>query len=236
MLEPYHGGIVELIRTSPYLTRFPASLDRSLFSATRRFRVAAGRVRPLPDWWDGDGAPLVYVTFGSVTGNLPMAAAAYRAVLDAVTGLPVRVLLTTGNTTDGSGFGPVPTNVHVQAWVPQDDVLAHAAVVVCHGGSGTTFGALAAGVPVVVVPLFADQPANGKKVAAAGAGLVVESDPDASGAIDMVTPEDAPRIRAAIDTVLAEVSYRQAAGLIAEEMRSLPAIDEVLASAAPGSG
>ena len=44
----------------------------------------------------------------------------------------------------------------------------------CHGGSGTTLGALAAGLPLVIVPLFADQPANAKRVAEVGAGLVVE--------------------------------------------------------------
>ena len=55
------------------------------------------------------------------------------------------------------------------------------AVVVGHGGSGTTFGALAAGVPVVIVPLFADQFANAERVAEAGAALVVEPDRRAAG-------------------------------------------------------
>jgi hypothetical protein len=42
-----------------------------------------------------------------------------------------------------------------------------------HGGSGTADGALAAGVPVVVVRLFADQFENGRRLADGGAGLVV---------------------------------------------------------------
>jgi len=54
--------------------------------------------------------------------------------------------------------------VHVEAWVPQADALAAATVVVCHGGSGTTFGTLAAGLPLVIVPMFADQPANARLV------------------------------------------------------------------------
>lgn len=48
----------------------------------------------------------------------------------------------------------------------------HANVVVCHGGSGTAFGALAAGVPLIICPLFADQSSNGQLIASAGAGLV----------------------------------------------------------------
>ena len=76
------------------------------------------------------------------------------------------MLLTTGTDLD---LGAVPTNVHVERWVPQADVLAHASVVVGHGGSGTTLGALGAGQPLVVVPLFADQPNNAARVAIASA-------------------------------------------------------------------
>lgn len=231
-LEPYGEGIVERIRRSPYLTRFPVSLDPTPFTTTRRYRDAsAARSRPRPDWWGADDRPLVYVTFGSVTGSMPIAAAAYRAALDAVAGLPARVLLTVGRTTDVAALGSIPENVHVEAWVPQDDVLARAAVVVCHGGSGTTFGALAAGVPLVFVPLFADQPANARSVATAGAGLVVEADPGGrsapAGAV--VGPGTALRVRSAIETVLADASYREAARRIGAEMRSAPNIDEAIA-------
>jgi UDP:flavonoid glycosyltransferase YjiC (YdhE family) len=43
------------------------------------------------------------------------------------------------------------------------DTATSADLVVCHGGSGTAFGALAAGVLIVVVPLFADQFENGRR-------------------------------------------------------------------------
>jgi UDP:flavonoid glycosyltransferase YjiC (YdhE family) len=51
-------------------------------------------------------------------------------------------------------------------------VVAEAAAVVCHGGSGTVLGTLSAGVPLIVVPLFADQADNARRVEAVGAGLV----------------------------------------------------------------
>jgi UDP:flavonoid glycosyltransferase YjiC (YdhE family) len=236
VLEPYGSGIVDRIHASPYLTRFPASLDASPFATTRRFReadVVGGE--PLPAWWEVDDAPLVYVTFGSVTGTLPIAPAVYRAALGAVAGLPARVLLTIGRSTDRAELGPIPANVHLEAWVPQSRVLGQAAVVVCHGGSGTTFGALAAGVPLVVVPLFADQPANARLVASARAGLVIDSESGPGDVIGSIGPEDAPRIRAAIETVLADGSYREAASRIADEIRVFPTIDHVVATLAAES-
>ncbi len=54
-------------------------------------------------------------------------------------------------------------------------MTAGATMVVCHGGAGTTFGALESGVPVIAVPFLADQPTNAGIVTAAGAGLTVDS-------------------------------------------------------------
>jgi UDP:flavonoid glycosyltransferase YjiC (YdhE family) len=101
-----------------------------------------------------------------------------------------------------------------------------------HGGSGTADGALAAGVPVVVVPLFADQFENGRRLADGGAGLVVaateatdapRSSPDRAGG-------RAPRIAAGITSVLATPSDRRNARRIAAEMASARTADEVLAA------
>ena len=142
---------------------------------TRRFRAPRGEGdRPLPDWWNGSRAPLVYVSFGTVLGHMTMAADVYRTAIDAVAGIDARVLLTVGRGFDPEQLDDLPAHVHVERWVDQAVALGEAEVVVCHGGSGTTFGALAAGVPVVIVPLFADQFANGTKVTEAGAGIVVE--------------------------------------------------------------
>jgi hypothetical protein len=118
--------------------------------------------RGAPDWWTAGEAPLVYVTFGSVAGGMAMAAAVYPAAIEAVAVLDVRVLLTVGHDTDHDAFGAMPANVRVESWAPQADALAVATAVVCHGGSGSTLGALAAGLPLVVVPRFADQPDNAR--------------------------------------------------------------------------
>jgi UDP:flavonoid glycosyltransferase YjiC (YdhE family) len=232
VLEEFHEGLAERLRRSPYLTRFPAALDPSPYSATRRFRERPPeRSGALPDWWRGSTVPLIYVTFGSVAGQFATAKSAYSAALAAVDGLDARVLVTVGHATDIDAL-IAPANVHIEAWIPQDDVLRDAALVVAHGGSGTTFGALAAGVPLVLVPLFADQPVNADRVAAAGAGLVVEQDERRTTGVRTIGTEDAPRLRAAIETILNESSYTRAARMIAEQMHACPLIDDLVAALA----
>jgi MGT family glycosyltransferase len=142
---------------------------------------------------------------------LPHAGALYKQAIVAAGEVPARVLITVGNDTDLDALDAAPPNVRVERFVPQRDVFGHASVVVSHGGSGTTLGALAAGLPLVVVPLFADQPDNARRVAAVGAGVVSEPAPEP--------------LAAAIQTVLTEPGYATAAGAIALEIASLPPAD-----------
>ena len=89
-LEEHRKGLVEEVFASPYLTRFPASLDPSSFPTTARFREPSPSVpRPLPEWWHGSKAPLIYVTFGTVLGYMLMATDVYRSTLRAIDCLPV---------------------------------------------------------------------------------------------------------------------------------------------------
>jgi MGT family glycosyltransferase len=182
---------------------------------------------PLPDWWPGDRRPLVYVTFGSVIGHLKEAVGVFRSALEAVSGLPARVLLTAGHATNIAGLGEIPKNARVEPWVAQQDVLAHADIVVCHGGSGTTFGALAAAVPLVICPLFADQAANGRVIENARAGVVVASRVLRPGEVRGLGPDDVAPLRAAIANVLDQPAYRQAAEGIAAELAAAPTLGQV---------
>jgi UDP:flavonoid glycosyltransferase YjiC (YdhE family) len=229
-LEDHRRGLVAELRRSPYLTRFPGALDPSPFPRTIRFREhAMPSAGPLPDWWHGSAAPLIYMTFGTVLGHMSIAAAVYRSALAAVEGSGARILVTVGRRFGVSELGPLPNNVHVEAWVDQTDVVNEADLVVCHGGSGTVFGALAAGVPVVVVPVFADQFENGRRVAAAGAGLIVDAAPEGCGAPRrVITETDAPRIAAAIEAALGTTSYAQQARRVARDMAATPTVDAVL--------
>ena len=231
-LESHRRGLVEELRVSPYLSRFPASLDPSPFPTTVRFHEhlqAGGQATELPDVWGGSEAPLVYMTFGTVLGGMSVAPSVYRTAMKAVERLELRVLLTVGRRFDRSRLGPVPPNVRVENYVDHARVLNQASLVVAHGGSGTVFGSLAAGVPLVVVPLFADQFENGRRIAEAGAGVLVEPSRPGLGEVDT------PRIAEAITNVLASPSCRRWAGCLAAEMAATHSVDEVLTGQLAGT-
>jgi UDP:flavonoid glycosyltransferase YjiC (YdhE family) len=64
----------------------------------------------------------------------------------------------------------VPDNAHVEQFLPHATILARAACAVTHGGAGVTQKALAAGVPVCVVPFGRDQLEVARRVEVADAG------------------------------------------------------------------
>jgi UDP:flavonoid glycosyltransferase YjiC (YdhE family) len=182
-------------------------------SAFHRFHApSSAGTAPRPAEWGEPGLPLVYVTFGTVAGSLPPFAGVFREALDALADLDVRVLMTAGRKLDIEALGPLPANAQVLAWLPQDDVLAHADAMIGHGGFGTTLGALAAGVPQVVVPLFSfDQIVNGDHVAAVGAGLTTGR---GEGAVE--------RAAAEIPRLLSDPAYAESARRVAAALRDLP--------------
>jgi MGT family glycosyltransferase len=155
---------------------------------------------------------LVYVTFGSVAGGMGFFPDFYQGVVTAIAKLPVRVLLTVGDAGDPALLGPLPENVHVERWWPQQQVMPYTAAIVTHGGFGTTMLGLSSGLPMVCIPLFAlDQYYNARRVQAIGAGIALEDGP---GAIS--------RVRGALESVLNDDSYRAAAGGVATEIAHLP--------------
>ncbi len=212
------GTAALVMRTVPTLTCVPAVLDaaRPVGSTqtgpVRRFRddSLVSHQGRLPQPWGDQSHPLVYVSFGSVAAGLGGFAGMYPEVLSAFAEEPVRILLTTGHGIDPAELAPLPANAHIERWWPQADVMPHAAAVVGHGGFGTTMAALAAGVPQIVIPLFAlDQRINAEHVAALGAGLNLDGGPAAIAEL----PEATARL-------LAAASHREAAHAVADEIAS----------------
>lgn len=223
MLPP--DSLIDAVASEPLLSSVPESLDRAgdhtyvEDSVAFRFRdePPTRSHTPLPAWGD-PAMPLVYVTFGSVTGSLPPFARVFRDALDGLADLPIRVFMTVGRRVDIAGLGPVPANARVEAWWPQSDVLADAALVLGHGGYGTTMGAVSAGVPQVVAPIFtSDQVINSRHVASAGIGRSMTPGPDVVA-----------RACREVPAVLADARYTENARSVAAQVGSLPSSEEAI--------
>jgi MGT family glycosyltransferase len=124
--------------------------------------------------------------------------------LEALASVDVEVVCTLGGVSM-EGLS-VPANASVFDWVPHRELLPATNVVVTHGGLSTVMAALAAGVPMVCMPMGRDQPLNAERVAALGLG--VDLSPEAS----------AEAIRDAVGLVLGDESFRGRARSMAEDI------------------
>ena len=129
-----------------------------------------------------------------------------RAVT-ALGSLPVRGLVTTGPAVDPEQIR-APEGVTVVRSAPHREVLAHADVLVTHGGHGTVVKGLVAGVPIVCMPTGRDQPDNAARLTARGAGVKVSK--KASPA----------KVAAAVQRVLDDPSFRTAAARLGAQVRA----------------
>jgi UDP:flavonoid glycosyltransferase YjiC (YdhE family) len=153
--------------------------------------------------------PWVHVTEGT---SHHQAAVVLRAAARGLAGAPVEAILTCGRERDPADLGLEPAaNVHVTDWLSHAELLPRCAALVTTGGAHTIVSALAAGVPLVVVPTLWDKPANARRVAAAGVGV-------------RLAPRDCTpkRLRDAVEEVLGDPSYRRNATDIAQRMAAAP--------------
>jgi UDP:flavonoid glycosyltransferase YjiC (YdhE family) len=161
--------------------------------------------------------PLVYVTLGTVFGG----AALRRLLLDALAGLECAVLMTVGRDFDPGALAPWPANATVERFVPQAQILPRCAAVVAHAGSGSTLGALAHGLPMLLLPQGADQFDNALACRDAGAAIV-----------RMPGEQTEAAVREAVAALLTEARYHDAAEAVAAEIAAMPSAAHVAASLA----
>ncbi len=155
--------------------------------------------------WVPPGRPLVLVSFSTTYMRHEDA---LRRTFAALAGIDAFAVCTLGHAFSRDRM-PVSPNVLIYDWLPHEAILPHVAAVVTHAGHSTVMAALAHGVPLVCMPMGRDQDTNAERVGALGAGVTLP-------------PSAAPaEISAAIKNVLANPSYRDAAGRLAAQIREL---------------
>jgi MGT family glycosyltransferase len=118
-------------------------------------------------WPESDSRPLILVAFST---TFQKQIGVLQRIIEALSMMNVRAVVTTGPALSVSDL-PWSSNVHVCASAPHNQVLSKTAAVVTHAGHGTVIRALAAGVPLLCLPMGRDQNDNAARVVARGAGL-----------------------------------------------------------------
>ena len=124
--------------------------------------------QPQPELLDflASGPPPIYIGFGSMASRQPRATA--DMALEALRRTGQRGVLYAG--WGGLHKEDLPDSVFMVGSTPHSWLFPRMAAVVHHGGAGTTAAGLAAGVPAVITPFFADQPFWAQRVYELGAG------------------------------------------------------------------
>lgn len=216
-LRPVDDPLAQIVDADRVLVLTSAAFDWAAPELPAAVRYVGPRLDD-PDWtgdWEPPAGeePLVLVGLSSTyqkQGSL------LRRATEALGTLPVRGLVTTGPAISADDL-PAPANVHVRESAPHARILPSTGALVTHCGHGTAIKALAHGVPMVCMPMGRDQNEVATRVVAAGAGKKVRS-----GA----SPQAIAR---AVQEVLADGSYRAAAGRLAEAIREETAQDRALA-------
>ena len=153
--------------------------------------------------------PLVYFTLGTIfnleSGDL------FERVLAGLRELPMDVVVTVGRELDPQVLGLQPSNVYVRSYIPQSLLLPHCELVVSHAGSGGVVGALAYGLPMVLLPIGADQPFNAARCEHLHVGRVLN-------ALEATSEE----VQLAAIAVLGDKTYKQNAKRLEAEIAALP--------------
>jgi UDP:flavonoid glycosyltransferase YjiC (YdhE family) len=133
---------------------------------------------------------------------------AMQSILDALEGMPVRALVTTGPAVDPAELR-TPGNAQLHRFLSHSALMPELSLVIGHGGHATTMLALAHDLPLVIMPMhpMLDQPMVGRALEAKGAARVVGK---------TAPPE---RIRSAIEEMLRDGPHREAAERLGAEIR-----------------
>ncbi len=156
-----------------------------------------------PVWWeDVDRTrPVVYVTLGS-SGRMEL----LPTVLKALSLLPVTVIVATAGR---SNLTSLPDNVWVSEYLPGDEATRIASLVVCNGGSLTSYQAIQYGTPILGIVSNLDQHLNMHYICKAGLGTMLRA--EKAGVTE---------IQKAVEALLSDPHFKDAAenacGLIAK--------------------
>lgn len=214
----HNYGDLTLVYTSRAFQLDADSFDEGRFKFVGPLIASRSQAPPFPFTWLSR-QPLIYISLGTMYSDR---AAFFHTCLEALAESPWQIVMATGHNLDPASLEPLPSNIIMERFVPQLEVLQHSALFITHGGMNSVSEALYYHVPMVVIPQSMDQPWNAARVAELGAGKVLTN--------AQVTPES---LHHSVEEILANPSFTRAATSIGESLRQAGgvqrAITEILA-------
>ena len=162
----------------------------------------------------------MYCTLGTVYNRRP---SLLRVILGALAQLEVEVVAIVGPHVQISDLASAD-NVRVERFVPQAEMLADCSAAVCHAGMGTVMGALWFGVPLVTIPIGANQNRVSRLAGRAGVAVPVLGENPRPGFMNQGSWADLETVRegdvrSAVRTVLEDSAMHERAQAVGAESR-----------------
>lgn len=152
-----------------------------------------------------------YVTLGTIDTTEKR----LGALLAAVRPHGLETVASVGPHLDPAAVAAAHSWARVVAWEPTSRAVGRADVVVCHGGAGTVFAALAAARRLVLVPFGSDQFAIAERCARAGLAEIAREPGDIAGAVAAALTDDDERDRRLDEAARAVMSMPAPSALVA---------------------
>ncbi|KAK7579965.1 hypothetical protein V9T40_000594 [Parthenolecanium corni] len=168
--------------------------------------------KPLPEnlktFIDGAEHGVILFSIGSFVQSYNMPSEMLAALRKTFAQIPQRVIWKAEKRIEG-----LSENVLVSKWLPQRDILAHKNIVafISHCGIAGTYESLYNGIPMVLMPIFADQIANAELLQRLGVGPKI-----------YITNLTTEKLLNALNDVINGTKYRQRTTEISELIKDQP--------------
>jgi zeaxanthin glucosyltransferase len=202
------------ISQQPAQLEFPRQYLPQCFHFTGPYHSSTGREIPDFPYEKLTGQPLIYASMGTVQNRL---LGVFKSIAEACNDLDAQLVISLGGSANPESLGSLPGNPLVVSYAPQLELLQKATLTITHAGLNTTLESLSNGVPMVAIPVANDQPGVAARIAWAGAGEAVP-----------LSRVNVPKLRAAIQKVLTEDSYKKNAVRLQEAIQKAGGVSRAI--------
>ena len=203
---PPRDGLSDCLSRTAQISQLVRSFDFPRQPASHRHMVGPLRPARHDDVANDDRGgkrPLVFASLGTLQGHR---VEIFRAVARACRELDVRCVVAHCGRLGPAEASRIGADL-VTDFVPQEKILRSASVCVTHAGMNTVLDSLAAGVPMLAIPIAFDQPGIAARILHHGVGERLSR--------VLVSPG---RVKASLARLLAEASFRDRARMIGRDI------------------